>query len=41
VTLRGGAVVVADPERAPFRLRIDAVSADGTVVRTELDVCPP
>jgi len=41
VTLQGGAVVVADPERAPFRLRIDAVSADGTVVRTELDVCPP
>ena len=41
VTLRGGAVVVTDPERSPFRLRIDAVSADGTVVRTELDVCPP
>ena len=41
VTVTNGTVAVTDPERAPFRLWIDAVSRDGTVVRTELDVCPP
>lgn len=41
VVARNGTVVVADPDRAPFRLWIDAVAGDGTVVRTELDVCPP
>jgi hypothetical protein len=41
VTGDGEAVTVTDPLRAPFRLWIDAVDEDGTVVRTELDVCPP
>lgn len=34
-------VVVTDPDPAPFRLWIDSVTGEGTVVRTELDVCPP
>lgn len=41
VSVEGDTVRVTDPRRAPFRLWIDAVSGDGTVVRTELDVCPP
>jgi len=41
VTRMGSVVVVVDTERAPFRLWIDAVDDDGTVVRTEVDVCPP
>jgi hypothetical protein len=41
VSRREDTVIVTDPERAPFRLWIDAVSGGGTVVRTELDVCPP
>jgi hypothetical protein len=40
-TVEGETVMITDPRRAPFRLWIDAVSEDGTVVRTELDVCPP
>lgn len=34
-------VVVADAGAEPFRLWIDSVTAGGSVVRTELDVCPP
>ncbi len=41
VTTDGGTIVVTDPERAPFRLWIDEVAEDGTVIRSELDVCPP
>ena len=41
ISRREDTVIVTDPERAPFRLWIDAVSGGGTVVRTELDVCPP
>jgi hypothetical protein len=41
VTVEGGTIIVTDPRRAPFRLWIDAVAEGGTVVRTELDVCPP
>jgi hypothetical protein len=40
VTVNGERIIVTDPLRAPFRLRIDEVD-EGTVVRTELDVCPP
>ncbi|MFB6229141.1 MAG: hypothetical protein ABEH88_11425 [Halobacteriales archaeon] len=40
VTVDGDTILVTDPQRAPFRLWIDEV-ADGTVIRTELDVCPP
>ncbi len=41
VTVDGEAIIVTDPQRAPFRLWIDAVAEDGTIIRTELDVCPP
>jgi hypothetical protein len=41
VTVDGEAIIVTDPRRAPFRLWIDEVADDGTIVRTELDVCPP
>jgi hypothetical protein len=40
VTTNGDAVIVTDTQRAPFRLWIDEVT-EGTVIRTELDVCPP
>jgi hypothetical protein len=41
VTVDGSAITVTDPRRAPFRLFVDAVDDDGTVVRSEIDVCPP
>jgi hypothetical protein len=41
VTTNGDAIIVTDPQRAPFRLWIDEVAEDGTVIRSELDVCPP
>jgi hypothetical protein len=41
VTVDGEAILVTDSQRAPFRLWIDGVTDDGTIVRTELDVCPP
>jgi len=34
-------VVVESPNTEPFRLWIDSVSEEATVVRTQLDICPP
>lgn len=34
-------LVVEYDETTPFRLWVDSVSEDATVVRTRLDVCPP
>lgn len=36
-----GRVVVETSNREPFRIWIDSVSQEGTVVRTQLDICPP
>lgn len=37
----GERLVVESSNTEPFRLWIDSVSREGTVVRTQLDICPP
>lgn len=41
VAADGNVLTLTDENTEPFRLRIDSVSERGSVIRTELDVCPP
>lgn len=41
VTREGNRVTVVREDATPFRVWIDSVDEDATVVRSQLDICPP